>query len=309
MYDTLSLWLEKDREQTAHSLKHLESVRGFVSERGELTESGNVGSMKVSIKERGVFVSGSLSKFAFGNNLERLTRQRTQQALEELSDKLALPLTQARVYRFDVGSNFILKHPPSEYLSQLDTKPYCKRSEYADLSTLNFSTDKYLCGLYDKVREMKRRRVAVPEIFENRHVLRYEVQFKRRLGEQFGVKDLAASRLFEELFYIKVLQQWKEHYFSIKRRARLCVSDAIELHSTKDLQAYLCALALQDSEREAAIIERLESHREAGKVNERTFYRLKASLRSYRSNKSLTQPNERLEELDRHVKREVQYYR
>ncbi|TAE26141.1 MAG: hypothetical protein EAZ92_11200 [Candidatus Kapaibacterium sp.] len=80
-------------------------------------------------------------------------------------------------------------------------------------------------------------------------------------------------------------------------------------HSTKDVQAYLCALALQDSGREAAIIERLESHRKAGKINERTFYRLKASLRSYRSNKSLTQPNERLEELDRHVKREVQYYR
>jgi hypothetical protein len=309
MYDSVSLWHEQDRAASLPCLARLENMRSYVNEHGEETRSGVVRGLTVNVKERGVFVKGSLSTFAFGNNLERLTRRRTQDALEELSTVLSLPMNAARVYRFDIGSSFIVKHPPREYLEQLETKRRCKRSEYANLSTLHFSTNNYLCALYDKAKEMKKKREPLPSIFENRHVLRYEVQFKKRLGEHFGVKCLTAGKLHNEAFYSKVLKQWKDHYFSITRRQRLQVCSNVELHSTKDLQAYLCAMALQDRETEAALINRLRSDKEAGVTNERTFYRLKAALKDYRASTTLCEPNDRLEELDRLVRREVQYYR
>ena len=77
--------------------------------------SGHLQNLRVSISDSGVGVKGSLAKFYLNDNLQQLTRQDSQRAIELLSDTLQVPVSRAIVSRLDVAHNIMLDHPISSF--------------------------------------------------------------------------------------------------------------------------------------------------------------------------------------------------
>src|SRR5437660_5905331 len=91
---------------------------------------GGIRNLKVKATETGLSVIGSLAKYHLGNNFETLTRQETERALERLSDELGLPMAQAKPFRLEVGSNFIVKQAVKRYCDALADTRYFERVAY-----------------------------------------------------------------------------------------------------------------------------------------------------------------------------------
>ncbi|TVL97280.1 MAG: hypothetical protein CV087_22540 [Candidatus Brocadia sp. WS118] len=309
MYDTVSLW---QKSQSTEHIPNLltEAKTNIIQRTGEIYSNGKLENLKVNVNSNGVSIKGSLAKFLFGNNLEQLTRKNTQLAIEKLSDSLKLPLQGAIVYRLDIGANFILKRAVSEYISLLGGVRYYKRSEIADKQTLLYLTSKRAMAFYDKVKELKRHQEPIPEVFQGRNVLRYELRFTKRLPEQLNEKKaVSVLKLYDENFYISVLEKWKSEYFKIQRLNRLKITGAIKMSSVREFVNQLALIGLTNIGGEAIALEMIENAKSNGELDKMQYKRFKDKIRELATNESYLELNEAIFELDSKVRQAVNYYR
>ena len=177
MYDTVHLSLETSGISLQDLLNKLdwynEPSQGFHT--GNLSVKGSIqnnSAGKLQIKFSDTFpqkltVSGSLAKFHYGNNLEELTRAETQKAIEQISERLSVDMRQAKVYRLDIGANFIMDRPCNEYQSLLNESPRMTRSTLsAKSNSLYFKNGRKTIILYDKVADCQRLKEPIPEVLQ-----------------------------------------------------------------------------------------------------------------------------------------------
>ena len=167
---------------------------------------------------------GSLAKFHLGSNIETLLREETARAIEHLSDELNQPMAKAKVFRLDVAKTFVMERPPADYWRCFLPPPRMKRIEYAN-EDLTFRNGQCSIVFYDKLAEMQTQAGSngqsdnggVSKFTGHPYLLRYEVQFKRRLGRTFGEKKIRAALLSNPAFYEKVVGKWAAQYFKLVR--------------------------------------------------------------------------------------------
>ena len=308
MYDTMKVWLD-----TLETCK-LEAVLTDYQERvnpktGDLKQWGELKGLRVRAGGRGIVIEGSLPKYLFGNNLETLTRRATQEAIKSLSDDLHLPVERARVCRFDVAQNFLMKRPVIEYLSALNGARYYKRSDFADRETVTFhNTQRSLC-FYDKALELEKKKEGMPDYFKGKNILRYESRFQKRLGKQFGRRIVTVENLFDEIFYMKPIKKWSGEYFliqKIRKERALCM---------KGQREYLESLAfygLQNIGGVDVALDLIRGARERGEIGKKTGQRLRKltfEIAQARAAGSEQPADDCIEELDNKVRQAANYYR
>ncbi len=201
MYDTIKLYLETSGIQIEDLLIKLdwynEPRQGIHSGKltvvggieNQSTENRNIGKMYIRFSDtypQKLSVSGSLAKFHYGDNLQKLTRSETQKAIEKLSERLSVNLKPAKVQRLDLGGNLIMNRPCSEYQSLLNEVPRMLRSTVNSKSnSVYFKNSQRMIILYDKIEDCRRLKVERPELFRGRNVLRYELRFMKNISVQF----------------------------------------------------------------------------------------------------------------------------
>jgi hypothetical protein len=215
MYDTTTLHLEPTNGE--RSMSKLTKVKEWRDRNtGEWWYSGNLQNLRVRGSAVYIWLTGSLAKFHLGSNIETLQRDETARAIEHLSDELNQPLAQARVYRLDVAKTFVMERPPADYWRCLLPPPRMKRIEYSN-EDLTFRNGQCSIVFYDKLAEMRQSRADINDHTANGEVsrftghpylLRFEVQFKKRLGQSFDEKEIRATRLSHPTFYGKVARKW-----------------------------------------------------------------------------------------------------
>jgi hypothetical protein len=224
MYDTTTLCLgEMNAEASMSKLTNpIAIINRYTGERGC---SGNLRNLRVKVWLRSIWLTGSLAKFHLGSNIETLSREETPRAIERLSDELQQPMAEARVYRVDVAQTFEMERPPADYWRCFLTPTRMMRVEVPE-KCLTFRNDQRAIVFYDKLAEMRRRRACSEDradkggasrITGNPNLLRYEVQFKRRLARAFGEKGITAASLSNPAFYEKVVGRWEAEYFKLER--------------------------------------------------------------------------------------------
>ena len=113
MYDKLKFFIPRTGS-TQDVTPHLEKVCNVVdTQTGECTQvSGTIGGVKVVMYPNGISIIGSLPKFYNQSNVFTLDRNKTEEALQMLSDALHLDLMAAIVTGVEFGTQFpMLKHP------------------------------------------------------------------------------------------------------------------------------------------------------------------------------------------------------
>jgi hypothetical protein len=287
---------------------------------GEYVVSGYIGNVlensyfETTSSSRGVSIKGgSLCKYHLGNSFQTLTRQETKKAIELLSDLLHLPVDKARVSRFDIAQNIILQNPVEVYYNHLGELKNCKRSPVTDGSGntegIYYFGSNTLCCFYNKLNERKKKGQPIPELYQNRNVLRYEQRYKSRLAKTLNVETVTAEMLYSEAFYIEILNRWRDNYFAIKKTNDITLNFGL-MKGKKDLYN-LGVLALVEMQGgELNLKSQIQEAQKSGKLSKKAAFDLKQAVdAACKEKEGITAKSEAITELDKKIVEAVKYYR
>ena len=214
----------------------------------EITTDANTGeivkasaflkNLRVALYRDNLTITGSLAKFLFGgSNVETLDRHSKKEAIGKLSDELGIDVRQAKVASFEFGTNFLMARPIQDYLMLLGDCPHLNRCQLFS-NTLYYrgsgKTTSREIKFYDKIAEAKRKGFDYPECFENANLLRFEISYKKRLPDRFGFADITASTLYDDKFYKRVMDEYKNTYFGIKKIGIIKLGAKSEIKTVDD---------------------------------------------------------------------------
>ena len=313
MYDTVLLCLTKADVSGVNFLEVVPRLLDNVVEsrcNDVVSITGDLNGLKVTATGQRVRIrGGSLCKFQFGNNCQTMGRRDTQQAIEKLSDSLTLPMDKANVTRVDVAQNFIMRNPVEVYLNHLGVLRYADRLE--EPSGLYYRLKGGRLCFYDKNRERRDKKEAIIGLFRGQNVLRYERRYTQRIAAKFRVAEVTGAMLYDEAFYIRVLNAWRDDYQAIQK-----INDndtAVNFQEMKT-KRQLYKVAVQSLiEREGGLIQMLGRIKEAqqrGELTKKQALDLRGAVNeACQETGGQTAQSEAIEELDRKVAEAVRFYR
>jgi len=305
MFDTVGMFLSDN--YLKESLINI-SKESFDKITGERILTGTLENLRIKRIGNRVSAIGSLPKFYFGDNIQSLTRKDTEAAIEKASDLLHLPMKESAIFRLDIGSNFILDLPLQNYYTCLGELSRFKKSEIANKQTLLYSTSTKTLQFYDKVNEAKRSKQTIPEIFNQKNVLRYELQLKKKIPGSLKLPEVKAKQLYDENFYIKGIDFWKNFYFLIQRVNKLKFNqESLTMVNARTLLYQLAAMQVKTIG-EGELLSMIEANKNQIKHRNQVS-RMRELVKSLSNEPELTEPNEAIKELDSKVKRVSRYYR
>jgi hypothetical protein len=278
----------------------LDNATQHTKQDGTVYYSGHTLGMKTSVSSSGLSITGSLCKSYLNDNFQTLTRQCTQRAIEQLSDIIHISLNGAKVSRVDIGQNFIVNEAPEKYYYFLGNSKHFARLEQPHSITYQQGLRTKL--FYNKVEEAKSKKLLLPVLFENRHVLRYELRFMSRLPKQFNKAIVIAQDLYNEAFYIDMLQRWIDEYSIIHKNKLL--TPKTETMTSKEATDYFLAMLIEMQGQNNAL--EMASHLKDRFPSPREFKRFKARINSL---KDLTQESDLIKELGTKINRVAEIFR
>jgi len=279
-----------------------------------ILRNDNDSNYKIIVSNRGVTIKdGSLCKYYLGDNFKTLGRSEAQQAIEKLSDTLHLPIDKAKINRIDVAQNFIVKHPAQVYCNYLGMLKDSTRSEVGNgrggIETLYYRKRLGVLAFYNKIKEQTDKRQPIPDLYQNRNVLRYEQRHTSRLPQTFNVERVTAQMLFDENFYIKVIDEWKSNYLNIDKINDISLNFEA-MKGKKDLQKMGVLALVQMRGGKLNILNEINAALKMGTLTKKQAYDMRAEVdEACKLNAGLTVKSDAIAELDKKVKEAVNFYR
>lgn len=222
MFDTININLKSIDTQQLNFVKTVTrdlNVEPTTSPFGT-TFTSHIDNLTIRTTAQGLSIGNSICKFLYGNNLVNFTRNDTQHAFEKLSDTLHISLNNATVTRMDIAYNFDVTYTPESYFYYLGNLPYYKRLEqmfYKGVEGLYYSsvTDKKQLVFYNKIKETTNRKDSIPDEYQNKNLLRYELRMKNHIKQLFKVDKVTVPMLYDVGFYNRIVDYWKSEYRKI----------------------------------------------------------------------------------------------
>lgn len=220
MFDTVSTYLSQGKANGTDLLSQIPCYLSNVSETvfhstGALTLSGNLKNYRVCVTRSGVKLTGSLGKYLHNDNIKLIDRLGAKEAITKLSDDLHLPIAKADVRRIDLAANFEMKYQVPFYFSLLgDTNNYDRLEQN---NGLNYRMGVREMVFYSKLEEQLVKGLPIPPQLKDVNLLRYEFRLKNHILQQLGLSELQVSRLYDEKFYLELVERWKSEYNKIAK--------------------------------------------------------------------------------------------
>ena len=165
-----------------------------------------------------------------------------------------------------------------------------------------------LC-FYDKNREQKRKREAVPELYEGRNVLRYEQRYTQHLARQLKVSEVTGALLYDVDFYMDLLNRWRDTYKNIQKINDITLN--FQAMKTKQELYKMGVLSLiERAGGQMELIDQINEAQKRGELTNKQAYDLRQAVKDAgKVSEGFTMPNDAIQELDKKVKEAVMYYR
>lgn len=301
MYDTVNFRLRQSEVAGVDFITELPCYLNNVGEHcygGDVVITGSLKGLSVSVSRYQMKVKdGSLCKWYFGDNYKTMGRGDMQRAIEKLSDILHVPMSKATVTRLDIAQNFITKHPPEVYLNHLGVLRYATRLQ--EPNGIYYSqTSGRLC-FYDKNREQKSHREPIPELYEGRNVLRYEQRYTNRIASQFKVDGVTGAMLYDETFYIALLNRWEEVYKAIQKINDVSLNFQ-EMKGKQQLYKMGVLSLIEQAGGQLQMIEQINEAQKRGELSKKQAFDLRQAInKACQIRNGLTVPNEAIQELEK----------
>lgn len=275
---------------------------------GEVSVFGNVENIKVMQYFGGYSIQGSLPKFLYGNNVCQLTRKEVGQAIEKLSDRLHLPLNDARVTSIEVGANICLAKQHTAYTRLFGDMPRMQRVSMADSLYYKGSGKVHprQYYFYDKVAEVKKSGGTMPQGLEAANMMRYEMRLNGRLPFQLSIPEFKGSTLQDRKVYQELINRWLNGYLSINKLVNMEDEHLKKGMSVKEAQEVFIAQQIAKGG-SSMIDEFIAKLKQNECFDNRLYYnRVKSNLQKLASKTKLSVDNGDIEELTAKVKQIAQ---
>jgi len=303
MYDNIDFVIRKvdcpGVDFLKDTTKRLNEVTSHkITQRGEYI-NGYLGKVKISISEHRVSIyDSSLCKYYLGDNFQTLSCGDTKKAIEKISDNLCLPFHLANVTRIDVAQNIIVRYDEKSYYTFLGEAPYYNRLEQNN--GLYYNNSKRQKLFYGKEHEQKVKRQPIPDLYQNRNTLRYELRFRNRLREQLNRPEITARLLYDETFYRELVKRWKDEYFSIQKINSKIISMK-PTGSTKDFAEQLALNTILEVG-QSQFMKMVDVWQKTGAINKVQAKRHRIFIKRLSKVKKNDEGNELITELDKKIK-------
>lgn len=277
---------------------------------GSPVVTGKIDNLSVSISPYQVRVKdGSLCKWALGDNYQAMGRADIKRAVERLSDTLHLPFDRAIITRLDVGLSIIVKQPTANYFNHLGVLNYAQRLQQPNsLYYHRHSQAERLC-FYDKNREQRDHREPIPDLYRGVNVLRYEQRYMARLPSLLGVAQVTGAMLYDEGFYISLLNRWREAYQAI-RKVNTITLNFQAMKTKRDLQTMGVLGLVERFGGEVEIIAHITEAQKRGDLTAKQAFDLRQAVKqACKVRDGITAPSEAITELDKKIAEAIRYYR
>ena len=275
---------------------------------GEEVITGNIGNLKVSINRYQIKIKdGSLCKWHLGDNFQTMGRKDTQQAVEQLSDILHLPISKATITRIDIAQNFIVKYPISVYLNHLGDLKHSKRLQ--EPHGIYYTKNGERLSFYDKSREQRGKGGIIPELYKDRNVLRYEQRYLNRLTTRLKVSEVKGALLYDEAFYIDLINRWKETYKNITKLNDITLNFKA-MTSKKEINTMGILSLVERVGGELEMLNQITEAQRQGDLTRKQAHDLRQTVKEVcKIKEGLTVENEAIKELDKKIIEAVKFYR
>lgn len=250
MYDTVHFYVGDSITDFTTLAKHLSNVLYTSDENGVLLcAKGYIGSLYVELHLGWMMCRNSLSRFYFGNNVQRMNLQQIKEAIEKLSDMLHYDACMLNVTRVDIADCFSMNRPVAEYFSCLGELSRFKRIDTVKSETLTYrqGNEKYGRSLvfYDKRKEMADTLSESLEKMEMpNNLLRYEARYYGKLATRFKEPAITGATLYDETFFRKLVQLWYDSYCQIEKQMSVSYNGMDSIKNVKDAKEYILIAAL-----------------------------------------------------------------
>lgn len=239
MYDEVGLWMPSHMinwsgyKDTIPAL--LTDVNYTENKHGNWWANGSLENLRISVGEAGISIKGSPNKYVHGYNFANLTRQEFQWGIEKISDTFSIDIKKAGATKIDVAHNFCVKEPVKQYYQYLGMCQYYTRQEWEN--SIYYRNKQRTIIFYDKILEGISKGESIPAAWQGKNVLRYELRFRGRLLKQFNRSNLTAEDLYQDEFYIQILDRWLLEYQNIKKNK--IMNPNKETFTNKEAKDYL----------------------------------------------------------------------
>ena len=207
MVDTLHIWrpVKVEKFDLSNVEDLTESVKPLT---GETYFTGRLNNLRLSISDRGVSIKGSFPKFLKGNNIETLTAKEFQTVIEALQNVFNVSLSDAIINRIDLAATLQMEFAPAAYYQYLGNCERMFRSIHG--GTLYYCLKRRQFVFYDKGKEIGKE-------FKGQNLLRFEVQYLKRIAAQFNGLKLRVEHLMNPDFYDSLKDKWKAEFKKIHK--------------------------------------------------------------------------------------------
>lgn len=311
MYDNIDFILRKENcpgvDFLATIPQYLSSsgIAHGVDRFGQKYVSGYYENFCIKVTEPRIKIyKGSLCKYFLGDNFKTLSRSDSMRAVEKMSDELHIPVDLANITRIDAAQNLIVQHPERAYYSLLGEAQYYERAPKGN--GLYYNNNLRTLVFYGKEHEQKVKGQPIPELYRERHIIRYEMRYKERLAKQFNRPEIIAATLYDELFYTEIVNRWRDEYRAIKKN-KSNLFNMKPTGSTKELLANLALIAILEMG-QPNVLNIVKIWQEGGEISRKQAYDLRTAINSLSNCPKGEAGSELIIELDRKIKEAAQFH-
>jgi len=248
---------------------------------------GYLGQIQIQKHHGGLYISCSLPKLIYGENITVMPRKTVKEAVWKLEDMLNVDLSCVSLTSMEIGVSIIVAEHPSRYMRLFGNHPRYPRAPYTDSKghmSVRYAKVKgnFSFQAYDKKAEMKDKKVkedGMPSIFQGSNVLRLEAKIKRRKGIQrlFGM-DLSPHDLYKPDVYEELKRYFWKFYSDISKTDQAVFFDMGEGSLTPKRFEELLAKQYCQSNPEDCLAFIAEC-KAKGSVSRDSYSRIKGTLR------------------------------
>ncbi len=227
-----------------------------------------------------ILFEGSFTKLLLGNNLACPSLNDFKFLVKKLSKNFGVDFSKAFVTRLDIAMNIIVSEDLLKYI--LRCKKYRNHDKilYATKTpSIYFTSTTNEIILYDKIAELKNKKISIPDFFKMKRVLRIENRLMQRIknlnGEKLILKDLLKTNTYN--FYINKLFII---YFNIEK---IYTKKLLPFKNKTTLMYALAHYAVSNCSEELFIEEHIQDNFNKGMYKMNTRSNLRTNVRELRS--------------------------
>tara|TARA_B110000037_G_scaffold43102_1_gene53116 strand:- start:74 stop:1036 length:963 start_codon:yes stop_codon:yes gene_type:complete len=202
----------------AELLSNLEKVTEVKYHNGECSYQSEYKDYSITLGRSNLNLRGSIAKQYYGNNFQTTTRPQLIETIGELSEHLNFDISECKVNRVDVATNYEMNHSPPVYFDSLGQDKYYKRQPQWNTTVYwNQTKRKKLC--YDKGQWAKDKGLLIPLEFRGLNIFRFENRLMSAfvVGEVMGKLKPQVKHLFEEETYKTLIDEWYKQWNNIEK--------------------------------------------------------------------------------------------